>query len=213
MSAGASQPLLSQRNFAAPWWGQLVSILGERLTYLALIGLLAEHTHPFRDPGSSWLLALLANVMLAPVLLFAPFAGAWVDRWNLRRVLIVSDALRAAVVLSIPYLYGLSHGVAPVFAQVFVLFTCNVFFLPAKSAITPEIVPPTQLLAANALLALAGIVSTAAGALAGGWLVDHWGWGAALKINAATYAISVLALAVIAYRSADHAPGAGPQGW
>ena len=142
MAAGVSRGLLRQRNFAALWWGQLISILGERLTYLALVGLLAEHTQHFRDTGSSWLLSALANVMLAPVLLLAPFTGAWVDRWNLRRVLIASDALRAGVVLSIPILYAWTHGVAPVFAQVFVLFTCNVFFLPAKSAITPEIVPP-----------------------------------------------------------------------
>lgn len=213
MPEGASRGLLRQRNFAALWWGQLISILGERFTYLALVGLLAEHTQHFRDSGSSWLLSVLANVMLAPVLLLAPFTGAWVDRWNLRRILIVSDTVRAAVVLSIPYVYERSHGVAPVFALVFVLFTCNVFFLPAKSAITPEIVPPEQLLAANALLTAAGIISTAAGALAGGWLIDHLGWGFALKINAATYLVSVLALALIAYRPVDHAQAERPRGW
>ena len=206
MSVAGRAPaaLLAQRNFAALWWGQLISILGERFTYLALVGLLAEHTGHFKDPGSSWLLSLLANVMLAPVLLLAPFTGAWVDRWNLRRVLVVSDALRALCVLSIPALYTWTHGVAPVFAMVFVLFTCNVFFLPAKSAITPEIVPASQLLAANALLTMAGVAATAAGALAGGWLVDHWGWGVALQINAATYLVSVLALMWIAYRPGPH---------
>src|SRR5437867_4027240 len=200
MAAGVSRGLLRQRNFAALWWGQLISILGERLTYLALVGLLAEHTQHFRDTGSSWLLSALANVMLAPVLLLAPFTGAWVDRWNLRRVLIASDALRAGVVLSIPILYAWTHGVAPVFAQVFVLFTCNVFFLPAKSAITPEIVPPSQLLAANAWLSGAGIAATAAGALGGGWLIDHMGWTTALYFNCATYLVSVVALLVIRYR-------------
>ena len=38
------RPLLAQREFAALWWGQLISILGDRLTYLALLGLIAEHT-------------------------------------------------------------------------------------------------------------------------------------------------------------------------
>ncbi len=85
---GASDvPLLAQRNFAALWWGQLISILGERLTYLALVGLLAEHTHHFRDPRASLLLSLLANVMLAPVLLFSPFIGVWLDRSNLKRMM------------------------------------------------------------------------------------------------------------------------------
>src|SRR5262245_27601171 len=213
MSAGPSRALLRQRNFGALWWGQLISILGERFSYLAIVGLLAEHTQHFRDPGSPWLLSVHANVMLAPVLLLAPFSGAWLDRWNLRRVLIVSDALRAVVVLSIPYVYALSHAVAPVFAQVFVLFVCNVFFLPAKSAITPEIVPPTQLLAANALLSGAGIAATAVGALAGGWLIDHWGWATALEINAATYMVSVVALGLIDYKPAGHVHDERTGGW
>jgi MFS family permease len=94
-----------------------------------------------------------------------------------------------------------------------VLFTCNVFFLPAKSAITPEIVRPSELLPANALLSVAGIASTAVGALLGGWVIDHWGWTTALKINAATYLVSVGALALISYRPVHHPHEEGPLGW
>lgn len=208
-SADAPPPLLKQRSFSALWWGQLISILGERLTYLALIGLLAEHTAHFSDARSPWLLSLLANVMLAPVLLFAPFTGAWVDRSNLKRVLIVSDTLRGVLVALIPVLYVTSQHTLPVYVIVFLLFTCNVVFLPAKSAITPEIVPPSQLLTANALLAGAGIAATAVGAPLGGWVVDHWGWSVALYINAFTYLVSVVALALVAYqahRPTDDAP-------
>jgi MFS family permease len=193
-------PLLAQRSFAALWWGQLVSILGDRLTYLALVGLLAQHTREFQDNRSSLLLSLLANVMLAPVLLFSPFTGTWVDRWNLKRTLIVSDLLRAGVVFLVPLLYATSHHTGPVFALVFVLFTCNVFFLPAKSAITPEIVPQSQLLAANALLSGAGIAATAVGAVCGGWVVDHLGWATAMRIDGATYLVSVVTLVVLNYR-------------
>jgi len=113
---------------------------------------------------------------------------------------VTSDLLRAVLVVLIPILYGITHHTGPVFALVFLLFTCNVVFLPAKSAITPEIVAPGQLLAANALLAGAGIAATAVGALAGGWFVDHWGWPAALMVNGVTYLVSVVALAIIAYR-------------
>ena len=196
----ALRPLMLQRNFAALWWGQMISILGERLTYLALVGLLADHTQQFRGERSSLLLSLLANVMLAPVLLFSPFTGAWLDRWNLRRVLVVSDFMRSLLVMLIPVTYAITAHTGPMFALVFAMFTCNVLFLPAKSAITPELVPASQLLAANALLAAAGIVATAIGALAGGWIVDHWGWSAALYLNGATYLVSVAALMIIRYR-------------
>jgi hypothetical protein len=142
--------------------------------------------------------------MVAPVLLFAPFTGAWVDRMNLKRALIVSDLMRALVVLAIPWLYTLTGHTGTAFALVFVLFTCNVFFLPAKSAITPEIVPADQLLAANSLLTIAGIAATSIGALMGGWVVDHWGWKFAMQVDAVTYAVSVVTLMVVAYKHSAH---------
>ncbi len=200
--AADPRPLLRQRDFSALWWGQLISLLGDRLNYLALGGLLLEHTGRFADPTqSSILLGVLGNVMLAPVLLFAPFAGPWVDRWNLRTTLIVSDLVRTGLVVAIPLSYAMTQHIGITFALVFLMFTCNVFFLPAKSAMTPELVPPGQLLAANTLLSIAGIVATAVGALLGGWIVDHWGWSTAMWIDAGTYLVSVGSLAVIRYRA------------
>jgi MFS family permease len=124
--------------------------------------------------------------------------------------MVVSDALRAGMVALIPILYPFTHHTLPVYALVFGLFTCNVFFLPSKSAITPELVPAPQLLSANALLAAAGIAATAFAALGGGWIVDHWGWPIALWINAATYLVSVAALAIIRYRP-HHPVSPAPQ--
>ncbi|MEO5617894.1 MAG: MFS transporter [Candidatus Eisenbacteria bacterium] len=204
MTSGAPPPLLLQRNFAALWGGQLISILGDRLTYLALGGLLLEHTHRGADARYPVLLAMLNNVMVAPVLLFSPFTGPWLDRLNLRTVLILSDLARAGVVLLIPWAYSLTGHTGTTFALVFALFCCNVLFLPAKSAMTPEIVPPEQLLAANSLLSVAGIAATVVGALLGGWVVDHWGWTSAMWIDSGTYAASVVSLAMIRY--APHSP-------
>src|SRR5262245_60185748 len=196
-----SRPLLLQRDFGALWWGQLISLWGDRLNYLALNGLVQQHTRDYHDPGqSSLMLSLHGTVSVLPVLLFAPFAGPWVDRWNLRSVLIASDLLRALLVVAIPPLYAATHHAAPVWTLVFLLFTCNVFFLPAKSAVTPELVPSEQLLSANTLLAVAGIVGTVLGFAMGGWVVDHWGWPVALTLDAATYGVSVLSLALIRYR-------------
>jgi MFS family permease len=196
-----ARPLLLQRDFAALWCGQLISLWGDRLNYLALNGLVQQHTRDYHDPGqSSLMLSLHGTVSVLPVLLFAPFAGPWVDRWNLRSVLIISDVLRALLVLAIPVIYQATHHAAPVWSLVFLLFTCNVFFLPAKSAMTPELVPPEQLLTANTLLAVAGIAGTVGGFAMGGWVVDHWGWPMALTLDAATYGVSVLSLALVRYR-------------
>jgi len=200
--APSTRPLLAQREFASLWWGQFISIFGDRLNYLALGGLLLHHTGNFQNATqSSLLLGILGNMMLAPVLLFAPFAGPWVDRWNLKRTLVISDTVRAILVIFIPMSYTLTNSVVPVFVMVFLLFTCNVFFLPAKSAMTPTLVHESQLLGANTLLSVAGIAATALGALSGGWIVDHWGWGTALYIDAATYLVSVFSLSLLRDRS------------
>jgi predicted MFS family arabinose efflux permease len=117
-------------------------------------------------------------------------------------VLIVSDLFRAAIVIAIPWTYALTGHTGTTFGLVFLLFTCNVFFLPAKSAMTPEIVPRAQLLAANSLLSVAGIAATAVGALGGGWVVDHWGWPAAMQLDALTYLVSVGSIAAVRYDAA-----------
>jgi DHA3 family macrolide efflux protein-like MFS transporter len=198
VSAPAESPLFRQRSFAGLWWGQLFSITGDRLTYLALMGLFLQHSSDRASYAA--LLAVLGNVVLAPVLLLAPFTGAWVDRRNLKHLLIVTDVLRAFVVLAIPWVYAASADVTLVFALVFLLFTLNVAFVPAKSALIPEIVPRTQLLAANSLLAGAGVLATGLGALAGGYIVDRWGFALAMQIDAATYLLSVLGILLIVYR-------------
>src|SRR5512134_3736774 len=118
--APAARPLLLQRDFAALWWGQIISLWGDRLNYLALNGLVQEHTRGYQDPGqSSLMLSLHGTVSVLPVLLFSPFAGPWLDRWNLRRVLIVSDLMRALLVLAVPFVYSATHHATPVWSLVF----------------------------------------------------------------------------------------------
>jgi MFS family permease len=203
-------PLFRQRAFAALWWGQLASLTGERVAYLALIALLAAHTSAFHDARSSWLLSALANVMLAPVLLFAPFVGAWIDRRPRLRVMIGADVLRAVLVLAMPLAYQFTHSMTPVFALLFLQFTSGVFFLPAKSALTPEIVSGPQRLQANIWLSGAGVLAAALGSLGGGWLVDRLGWAPALVLNSGTYLLSVTAMLVM--RGAAAPAPAGPDG-
>jgi predicted MFS family arabinose efflux permease len=65
-------------------------------------------------------------------------------------------------------------------------------------------VGPRQLLAANALLALAGVLATSIGAPLGGWMVDRWGWEKVIYINAITYLISVVSLWLVRYQPHAH---------
>ena len=100
---------LARPAFRSLLVGQVVSIVGDRLNYLALVALLSAHAASASasggagaGPDRSGLLAALAWAMLGPSLVVSPWAGALVDRWPLVRTLVVTDLVRAFVVAAIP---------------------------------------------------------------------------------------------------------------
>jgi MFS transporter, DHA3 family, macrolide efflux protein len=85
-----------------------------------------------------------------PNLLFSPIAGAFVDRWDKKEVLVVSDLLRAAMVLLVPV--AVLTNVWLAYPVVFLITTVSIFFRPARVAILPRIVPEEDLLSANSAM-------------------------------------------------------------
>ena len=200
--------LFRNPGFRSLWLGQLVSIFGDRLHYLALLALLVERA---RDPGNpAPELALVPVMSFLPTILVGPLAGALVDTWDTRRVLVISDFLRGCVLLAmIPAVA--QGGLLAAFGMVFLLYLANTFFLPARSAILPDLVEPSDLVEANSLATLAGVVATIAGSALGGFPVERWGWRWGLGFDAITYFVSVLFLASL--RPRPHAPRARPTAW
>ncbi|MGE5177430.1 MAG: MFS transporter [Hyphomicrobiales bacterium] len=194
MRGAASLRLFRDPNFRALWVGQLVSIFGDRFTYLALLAVVVAHARTPGNPAAE--LALLPVVSFLPSILFSPWAGALVDGWNTKRVLVVSDAARGVIVLAM--IPATAWGGLPAcFALVFLLYFANAFFLPARSAILPDLVPEERLVEANSLATLAGVIATIVGSVAGGVAVERWGWRLGFALDAVTYFVSVAALAAI----------------
>jgi len=195
-------------GFRALWVGQLVSIFGDRFHYLALLALLVARARQPENPAPE--LAVVPLVSFLPAILFGPIAGPLVDRWNVKRVLVVSDAIRGALVLLLipAATWG---GLPAAFAVVFALYVANTFFLPARSAILPRIVPPETLVTANSLATLAGVLATLAGSYFGGWVVERVGWRWGFLIDAATYFASVAALALIPFAAGPGGAGGVPR--
>ena len=92
MRGAASLRLLRERNFRALWIGQLVSIFGDRFTYLALLALVLERAPDPSNPAPQ--LALIPFVSFLPAILLSPWVGALVDRWNTRATLLLADFAR-----------------------------------------------------------------------------------------------------------------------
>lgn len=196
-----TRPAFLDRNFLALWIGQAVSLLGDRLDYLALVALVGAAPGGLGARGAAMHLSWIAVCTTAPVLLFAGLAGALVDRWPRKRVLVVCDALRASGVLLIPFSQAMGGGLPAALAIVVVLSTINVFFLPARAAILPEIVAPEHLMAANACTTGGAIAATLTGAVVGGALIQRYGFATGFYLDSLSYTLSVVAMSSITVRA------------
>jgi MFS family permease len=154
-------------SFRTLWVAQFVSVFGD---FLALFGVISLIT--FRMHGTPADVALATVAYLLPVTAIAPVAGVLVDRWPVKRVMIGSDLLRAAIAASLV----LVHDVPQICLVMALLGLVSSFFGPAQSVALRTLVPREDLLAANAMLAQAFyIVRIAAPALAGplvAWLTE-----------------------------------------
>ncbi|GAC1393118.1 MAG: MFS transporter [Ktedonobacteraceae bacterium] len=139
MASLQQHSLWHNRDFLLLWSGQAVSNIGSQVSLLAFPWLILSVTH------SPFLAGLIAATRLLPYLLFGLVAGALVDRWNRKCVMIVCDIGRAIALGSIPIAYTLGWltGVQ-LFIVSFIEGTLFIFFGLAEMASLLHVVPQEQ---------------------------------------------------------------------
>jgi MFS family permease len=178
--------LLRIPDFRRLYLAQAVSDLGDGMTYLALFLVVLDLT------GSTAAVALMSILVALPPVTVGLFAGAYADRHDRRRIMIVSDTVRAAIVVAmVPVI------VAGAIPALFVLATAQAvigtFFAPARTAMVPRVVPAEGLLAANSLGQATRMVMGVVGAGTTGVIAalasgEVW---PVLVVDAATFLVSV----------------------
>jgi MFS transporter, DHA3 family, macrolide efflux protein len=98
--------------------------------------------------GTPRQVTLITVFFLLPLALISPIAGVFVDRWDPRRTMIVSDLSRGVLILGLVFANVPEH----VYAVLFAVSVFSSFFVPAQSVVVPQIVPPQGLLSANAAM-------------------------------------------------------------
>ena len=155
-----SQPVAGNwaRRFFTIWTGQALSLFGSALVQFALIWWLTQKS------GSATVLAIAVLVGILPQILIGPFAGALVDRWNRRLIMIVADGIIAVFSLVLAYLFASGTvQIWHIYAVMAIRSLGGAFHFPAMSASTPLMVPNEQLTRINGLnQALQGVNSLAA---------------------------------------------------
>jgi MFS family permease len=198
--------LRSQRPFRLLFAGQALSVVGDRITPVAL-------AFAVLDLGTATDLGVIFAVGTVPFALFAVAGGVVADRVGRRQVMLVSDLARASVQACTAAI--LLAGVAEVWMLIVlsaIYGTASAVFSPALNGLIPQTVEPRQLQKANALLSLTRSLATVAGPALAGVIIALAGTGEAIALDAATFALSALCLLrlrerPVASESAAGAPG------
>lgn len=127
-------------RFFAIWSGQAFSLLGSRVVQFALVWWLTQLT------GSATVLATATLVALLPEIVLSPLAGAYVDRWNRRIVMIAADGAIALASLWLALMFWTGHiQVWHVYVVMVIRATGGSFHFPAMTASTSLMVPQEHL--------------------------------------------------------------------
>jgi MFS family permease len=187
-----SRPNLDFRKF---WAGQTISNLGTSVTLFALPLLIYKLT------GSALNLGLMSAAEFTPFLLFGLILGAWVDRVDRRRLMILADIGRGALIATIPILAEL--GQLPtwwIYVVGFLISTLTICFDSSQFAAIPSLVETDDLVAANGRIQASYAAASVAGPILGGAIIGAVGLEEVFYVDAASFLVSAASLTLIRRR-------------
>src|ERR671933_571238 len=188
---------LRRRDFALLWFGGLVSMAGDWMLFVAWPIYIYQHT------GSALATGAMVAAALVPMVLFGSVAGVFVDRWERKKTMVVSNVLMALFIL--PLLLVPSTGwLWIIYAVAFVLFCGAIFNEPAENSLLPDLVEEERLVTANSLNAMNNDLARLIGPALGGLVVGWFGLVGVVVVDAASY---LIAAALVSRISAPSAPG------
>lgn len=190
---------LRSRNYRLFFVGQTISLVGTFLTQIATVWLI------YRLTGSALLLGTVAFAGQIPLFFLAPFGGVWVDRWNKRRLLVITQILSGLQSLSLALLTLTHIRVWEVIVLAFIQGLINSFDMPARQAFTVEMVDDRADLS-NAIALNSTMVHAArfVGPATGGLLIYYFGIGPCFFIDSISYIAVVASLLMM--RIKPHQP-------
>ncbi|MCI0346039.1 MAG: MFS transporter [Chloroflexi bacterium] len=163
LAAPSMFSIFRKPSFRLMWSAQLVSTIGDALTDLAAAILV------FQVTNSAFSVGLVLMVTALPTLAFGLIAGVFVDRYDRKRILLISNVLRGILVALIPIAFA-TWGLPAIYVIIFLAASVRQFFDPAWESVLPEIATEEELAKANSFLSISSFGSTAIGFAAAGLL-------------------------------------------
>ncbi|GHO82201.1 MFS transporter [Dictyobacter formicarum] len=190
--------LFQDTSFRRFWLGFTFSAVGDAMTRIALIWFVYQST------GSPQAIGILLLCYTGPVIVGGFFAGALLDRFDRRMVMLIDNVFRGTVVALIPVLYFSGHLALWHLYLVAGIYGCFMMIsLAGGPSLIPGLVPPSQLATANALETLSYTFSGVIGPPVAGLLIARFGAPSVIIIDALSYAAFALALASVRVQVED----------
>ena len=189
---GYIELIRGNRNFRNLWLGQVVSQMGDWFDTIALIAIILNLT------GSGRNVSLLMIARFVPSFVFGPLSGVVADRFSRRTIMILSDLLRALVVLGF-LLVRRADQLWIVYVLTVLQLVFSTFFEPARTAAVPSIVSDRELLPANAISSVTWSAMLTIGAAIGGVVTGLFGTKAAFLLDSLSFVASAAFIASVRF--------------
>lgn len=181
------------RGFTIIWLGQLVSMLGTGMTTFALSFYIFEKT------GQATALTIAIFCFFFPSIVLSPLAGALVDRWNRKTVIILTDL--SAGIVTLAWLLILATTGDLEMWQIYlgnaIAGAFNALQFPAFSAAVTLMIPKAQFSRAAGMLDFAGAASNILAPIFAGALLGSFGLTSVMLVDVATFILGILAVMVV----------------
>ena len=181
--------VLKISGFKRLWLAQLVSILGDFLAVFGVINLITFKWH-----GTPLQVTDVMIAFIIPMATVGPLAGVFVDRWNVKRTMIISDLVRAVLILGLAFVTRLEQ----IYVIFFLVSTVSSFFGPSQSVTVRTLVPLNGLMSANALMSQAFYTMRIIAPAAAGLLVYWLGYNSCFYLDTASFVFSAAMLSTVA---------------
>lgn len=181
---------LKNKNFALLWTGGLISMIGNWVLLAAL------PFHVYALTGSALATSGLLMAYIAPGIVFGSVAGVFVDRWDRKRTMVLTSLMQAVIMLGLTAVRS-ADMVWFIYLITFAEATLSQFFRPAENALLPLLVGEEHLMAANSLNALNDNLARLVGPAVGGALLGLVGFYSVAIVDAATYLLAGLLIALV----------------
>ena len=189
-SVGYVELLRSNRPFRMLWLGQVVSQMGDWFDTIAVYTLALQLTNSSRS------VALIMVARFLPSVVMGPLSGVVADRFSRRSIMILSDIMRALVVLGF-LLVRQPDQMWLVYVITVLQLGFSSFFEPAKTAAIPSIVSDRELLPANAIASVTWSVMLTLGAAIGGFVTGWFGTNVAFVLDSLTFIASAILISQV----------------